>query len=394
MITAWQQLTTPFRDIIVLQRIFRMSLASPWRMLPMVRRDLDRLLAADRIRRTTTPKAFARTFTVVEKGSRRRWILWPKEFNETVRLHIFPHLPDLSSLFPTISNLHDAGANFVYHSTIDISAMFQHFPVDPEIGDFFAFTCEGISYAPTTIPTGAAPPPLFAQIFSMAMAVQITTEFVDVVYCSVFIDNFRVSSNCKDSLIRWLIKFYELAASLRVTMNETMLDAITAIDNEEHIFLGLQFKRIDNDPRTGWHSVQLGPRTTAKLLLWKPIFETTLPPTLSIQQWQSLFGILMFASHALHIPRAPYYYAFKFLRRKCTSLSPVRGWRGIQHIWRGWITTAIECIYLPMMTTKRDLPSEAFDVLRLYTDASRGTECNCVRLMDGCFYGGLILVRG
>ena len=369
----WFSLTAPFRNVEHLGTFFKLGRVGLQQHAALTDEDIRRLMVAKRIREIspTRIKAVARAFSVVEKAkNRRRWILWPKTFNEGIRTRILDcdsAAKNICAIFPQIKEIKATAATYCYSVCLDLKSWFQQFAIRREIGEYFAFCAGGRAYAPNTIPTGAANCPLFAHILAVAIAKEACNRTRVPPNVEVFIDNFRASANNVEDLTSWIDAFFTVLGEVGAVLNETVEEALQLITSGSHVFLGMAFNK-DKDGCT----VQVAQKTRDKLEGFASDFRGTKAPSWEMLTWQALFGVLVFASTVLDISRAQFYYAYKFIRRKSNQQfaeeKRVKGWGSIQHVWRNWIEKATVS---KTLCASRGAQQEDFAHSSvLYTDAS------------------------
>lgn len=306
-----------------------------------------------------------RMFTVPEKEidgvrpcsssrfSRRRLITHTPQTNRLFQEFIKKHKLKL----PTQRQCMEAASKcFAYD--IDLKSCYhQHaLPADLRL---WSFVADGIRLRLTTIPTGASWCPLFAHLFTEALASSVAELFPGIV-AHVYIDNIRFAGDDLELLQRCLRKFYELASDLQVDINEP-LDEVLARNATTYTFLGVAYDHT-------LHSTCISQKLATKLV---HIRDT---PISSIQQFSvrqtlTYYGILSSASCISGNCRGAYYHLTKFLRRRVgTDLEdPARVWPSIAGIFAQWATDELSArsrIWLPV--TKSTRPQEVL----MFTDAS------------------------
>lgn len=362
---AWDKLTEAFRDGDKIDQRLKEAGLSPTPRFVKSRicaKDAFALLRAKRFNRVERRRVlqFARLFTVLElEKNRRRWILHPRTLNALARTMGPYNVP-----FPTVDQLRQRCKKNQYAVCIDFAAFYQHFPMDEKAALYFGVaTSRGETLIPTTIPTGASEPPLFAQILTMAMVREAVSRVGAVIDTDCFIDNIRLSGNCPTSLKLALDSLYEVASQFRVRINEDIEAAWnTCLDQRPYVFLGIVF---DHTNKT----VALSEKSKQKLRTWKQCLSGEAPFT--VVDWQSVFGLCVWCSLTISHPRADYYYVYKFMRRKLgllakghiTEWDDVSVWPSIRPIWDRWLENLLTA-------QPYDLLLPSVPTFCVYTDAS------------------------
>jgi hypothetical protein len=300
------------------------------------------------------PRQFARTFTVVETTkNRRRWILWPAQFNKRSRK--WKSARGVRVDFPSMELLRSALGES-HARCFDFAAFFHQFAIHPLCALYFCVRIGGRCFAPTTIPTGAMQPPLFAQLLMNAICAALTTADIKA---KGFIDNIRITARSIANIDTATGVMHHLLAKLKITVNEG------CDESPRYTFLGVAY---DHDKKT----VSVAEKTITKLRLAAPTVNKGYVTRGAIL---SLFGMSVWASTVLCIPRAHLYYVYKFMRRKSSGHldDQLKIWPSIVHTWTVWI----ENLLLNSPSVWRDLSTEK-NVYTIVTDSSMsgwGAQC-------------------
>jgi hypothetical protein len=312
----WKDLTRPFRDPsfwleyeVEIQDI---------RDSHLLGKDAEELVKDNLLRRVDEKevKQYAHSFTVIEEAKqRRRWILWPKNFNERCRRwgaarkgHVY--FPEMDTLKKKVSKL--------FARCFDFAAFFHQFRIEQDCALYFCIRAEGKSYAPSTVPTGAVQPPLFAQILCNAICAAISAPGVET---DGFIDNIRIASDTQEQMDTATSVLRHVVEKLGITLNEGFEETPT------YTFLGIMF---DHEKK----ECSLGQKTVDKL--------KTIPKRLesatSRADCLSMFGTCVWGAMVLGIARVDMYYIYKFIRRRAAGSMDefIRIWPSIIGSWKAW----------------------------------------------------------
>ena len=280
---------------------------------------------------------WARSFAVVElEKGRRRWILHPHIFNDVT------DVDDIGVPFPTPEQIAQKVPRWRYGLPLDFAWFYGQFRT--ATGRSMAIKKDGRFFAPTTIATGARQPPLFAQLLTLAIVKKTCASEHGLCDGDAYVDNVRLLANNLTILRRLVATFFLIVGDIGITVNEQQADVERLVDTNaiqlrQYTFLGLLF---DHDEKT----VQLSEKSRRKLTDAHTKMQFT--TTLKWREWQSIFGLCVFASNVLLLDRAKRYWVYKFMRRKSYTLVPetvqgnpqeafVKLWPSIIDNWEGWL---------------------------------------------------------
>ena len=258
-------------------------------------------------------RGFVSTFSVDEttKG-RRRWIVHPQYFNEMYSAIQLPYDLALHSI-DQIINDSESGVSYL----TDFSAWFHQFEIHQAARPFFCFKHGDKLFACTRIPMGATVCPNIGHLASIAIARAVTN-----VHTTVYIDNIRFTSRTPCGILE---KFRSTCKEIGAGVGECNGPL------QEYDFLGVHFK-----PVGGSLMVSAATSFIDKLF---PCASSIDDPDATIRDILRLFGKLMYGSRILSLKCAKYYYAFKFLRRRCgidlDNLAVL--WPSSKQSWRTWL---------------------------------------------------------
>jgi hypothetical protein len=259
MYILWSNLTAPFRDQDAAAVIAGHAESRPWPeevqleihdIMELVRNGfLVEVLEGD-------IKGWCRSFTVTETAkSRRRWTLHPKIFNDASE----GFMPDSRAIpFPTPEDLIKKIVRHQHGICADFTWFFGQFSCST--GCFFTIKKDGRFFAPSSVPTGARQPPLFAQILTLSIVKASLRNFEDQAEGDAYIDNVRFLGS-KEALTKIVEQFYSTVDFLNITVNEpkeTLLTMLAGGQSSKYLFLGMDF---DHENQT----VHIGPKSRSKL---------------------------------------------------------------------------------------------------------------------------------
>ena len=345
---TWKRLTDPFRCVQCAERILEHQ---PVCLddVALIEGDLQTLLRHGVLVQVPVHevRGTCKSFAVLESAKgRRRWILWPKDFNALT------DVGDDLVYFPTIEKILSR-VSYKYAVCLDMAWFFRQFQVLPEIGKFFALLKGGLAFAPTSIPTGARQPPKFAQLLMNVIVSLVVSEFRPVVG-DAFIDNVRLAANDPHVLMAAVLRLFAVCRTIGITVNERLEEVFPLA---QYDFLGVRFD----------HSaccVSLSDKTMAKLVIIKNSLSLW-SVRMSTVELQSTFGICVWASSILSLPRAKYYYIYKFYRRHSSFDPDVfhTVWPSILSTWIRWVEE--------LLVTKNRFYAElkVCSAFTIYTDA-------------------------
>lgn len=221
----------------------------------------------------------------------------------------------------------------------DGTAFYTQFPgcEDGVKSDEFVFEFEGVLYQPSSICTGQRQCVALAQIILRALAIltkraknpapttTLNTPCAGPVFTTEYIDNIRFAGEagvCEDA---WRF-FRGRAESAGLTF-----EVVTAW-SPVYTFLGILYNHNEK-------TVRLGPKAQKKLALRLHEIETGVFQQWLMQDIVSVFGILIWGSTVLALCPAPYYWVYKFLRRRSslTLTTTADVWPSITTLLKQWI---------------------------------------------------------
>ena len=278
--------------------------------------DIKALLGANLIRPIPEQDVcgWVSTFSVEEKGIRRRWIVHPRQFNNNFPADILPSHLALGDVGDVISE----SSGYLFATVADFASYYHQFPVHASTQKYFCFMFEGSAYACKTICTGATVCPNVGQLASITVAKEaIRRSGVREVVVHVVIDNIRFLTKTEREAQNIASHFVNICQESSITINkDELFVAVTTYD-----FLGCKF---EHGERSGLY-VSLAERFIKKLPLTHGLQHVTLRAVLK------LFGKLIYGFRVLALPLAKYYYIYKFMRRRVNCLldAPANVWPSI-----------------------------------------------------------------
>ncbi len=190
-----------------------------------------------------------------------------------------------------------------------------------------------------TIPTGATFSPLFAQLITEAIGrwLEAACPYAKV---HTYIDNLRISANTEDAVRHATKILLEKLKMINIKVNETAED-IVEMNTKIFQHLGIGYD-LTNEASI---KITITPKQTKKI---HTLAKQDLGK-LTMREIMSYFGVLMFASQILEIPRAPYYQAIKFMRRRAAEKAlldaPAEIWPSSIQIFTAWANEILKRAY-------------------------------------------------
>jgi hypothetical protein len=352
----WRQLTAPFRCTQTVAQMMSNINDAVFEDVILDIADIEQLVAAGFLLEIEESEArgFCRSFTVVEKAKgRRRWILHPFWFNS------ISDVQDLEVPFPRPEDLAAKVTQWKYAVCMDFAWFFGSFPTNT--GEWFTLKKGNKYYKPTTVATGARQPPLFAQLLTLAIIASVRRECETNTAGDAFIDNVRLLANEKSVLEKMVHDFYAIVDDLGITVNESKAEVINIITSDDskltkYTFLGLEFDHIKK-------TVALAEKTKNKIKVQLENFKQQQ----EWKAWLSLFGLCIFGASTLGIDKSKYYWVYKFIRKKTSTVATTEAqvtiWPSITQLWKEWLDEILT-------SPPRCLEKKSSLVYTLVTDAS------------------------
>ena len=278
--------------------------------MELTQEDINTLLKAELIKKVNTQqRPNCRVFSVAElTKNRRRWICHTATTNTIENILAASCMKFTKTTIP-VEALTQTPTKQIERVTehfaacVDFASYFHQFALDPEM-KLWCFQAQGKMYELETIPTGASFCPALAQIFSFGILRSLKKIHPHIKF-DVYIDNVRISGNCESSVNDAMKSFYELCDQLMVDINEPLKETL-ASSKTSYDFLGIHFDHRKQE-------TSLAPKLNNK------ISEMHIPRQgehITIRRYLQMYGLLGYASGIMRIPRADFYVATKFLRRR------------------------------------------------------------------------------
>ena len=201
--------------------------------------------------------------------------------------------------------------------TCDATAYYHQFELPKESECFYTFeTILGVLCL-ATIPTGQRHAVGLAQVVSTALlrrAVQRCETSPDFSSTTeTYIDNFKCGCATVENAELALEAFLDCAQEWGITINESHVEILSTMKKGIFEYRGIAF----NIPK---QQVRLSEKTCRKL---EQIKTRDMPyqHIWSMDLYESIFGLLIYATAILAANPANYYYVFKFHRRRCRQLT-------------------------------------------------------------------------
>jgi hypothetical protein len=275
--------------------------------------------------------------------------LWPKKFND-----LTADSQTSEVFFPTVEDI-ISRVDKKCAACLDFAAFFQQFPLAAEVRVYFCFKWRGKIYAPTTIPTGGREPPKFAQLLTSEIALDAAHAGgpPNAVEADAFVDNVRLAAD-EDGQVRSAVStVFGTCRNLGIIVNEKIEEVKPCT---AYTFLGIYFAHEEL-------AINVGEKTKIKLREQMSILEKD--ATCEARKWWSLFGLCVWGSKILGLPKHKFYYVYKFIRRSAADAPSKHRkiWNCVVSLWRSWCMCILES---GNVKPTIDVQSPLF----LFTDAS------------------------
>jgi hypothetical protein len=356
LLSTWVRLTTLWRDTSqwdVHQADFKAAIeSSP----EITERDLRQLVEEGFLVEIdcSEVKGTCNSFTVDETDKqRRRWILHPRLAN------VLFSTDDHGVPFPTMEEL-EQPVLAAFAMTIDYRWFFAQFGIPEGVSLYNCIVHNGRAFRPTTVPTGGAGPPLFAQILTLAVSRAACAAAPGTTVANCFIDNTRFSGTCEASLQIVTDEAFRICEETGIQINEHRSDVTSSTS---YVFLGIRFDHKE-------HTVALSEKTIAKLNRCIKNLQEAAATDWVLDEAQSVFGVCAWASSVIGFAKHEMYYVYKYMRRRARvygDLNPATRmslWPSISALWPDWINRLLNA------TPRVIQSSAARPTITIYTDAS------------------------
>jgi hypothetical protein len=255
----------------------------------------------------------------------------------TIAINDYAEAPAGQSLFLSSWNRIQDGV-VGYGWTADAMWYYGQFELPVASRKFFAFkTYRGYARL-ATVSTGQRHTVALAQLTSKflqrrtsdLMGSQIASTWPRL---DTYIDNFRRRESDVSLANKSAEMFMQVAAQYNVTINESLSEIKSSI-GKPYEYIGVAYTGDPEVPR-----VSLTKKTRMKL-------EQVLQDLSVVDRWsfslaESIFGLLLFASSVVRLQLAPYYYIFKYFRRRHQQQWPpsreANVWPSIHSLLKEWV---------------------------------------------------------
>ena len=317
--------------------------------------DISLLLEANYIREISsseTPIAYAKAFSVEEKGCRRRFILWPGINQDP---HWFESCFWGALVLPTVEE-QIAAVDYAFAMSTDVHACFSSFPLPPESQLNYTFLSGNRRYVPLRIPTGARQSPALAQALILSLAMRAASEAciffsVSPIQVNVFIDNIRFAGNESHVVQMAMHNFLRSSEAVGLRCEAPTFSPC-------YTFLGIVY---DHSLR----AIYCSEKSLSKL-------PRRCPEAITLRDGLSLLGRLMWISQCTALQPFNYYAAVKCIRRRISSGASlddyINLWPCATSAFDSWIIAALQNpprICMPLRTDIERSPHAT-----IYSDAS------------------------
>jgi hypothetical protein len=254
----------------------------------------------------------------------------------------------------------------------DAKAYYHQFALEETAKKYYTFFSPSFGWLRlATIPTGQRHCVGLAQLVSkfimrvtqvkaeatLGRALQWTSE--------CYIDNFRGTHTTRSEAVVVSKCFVDVCNSYNLTLNETE-KTLTENIGKPHTFRGVSYCPSERLPG---YTADISHKIRCKLHQAKI---ELLSENISMALTESIFSLCVYASSIKKIFMAPYYYVFKFFRRRQQQMSagklgreaPAKIWPTVIPLFQAWIEAIDESA---PRTTAKEVPEQT---AILYTDAS------------------------
>lgn len=320
-ISAWFNLTLIYRDVKVCEKAFG-SLPSSNQPVFLSLCDIEKLVEhkclVEILDLESVGSSACCSFAVLEAPkSRRRWILWPREYNDSISSKDLSYGGTI--VFPTAEQIINKFASFAFAVTVDFKTYFQQFTMELGCALHFPIWKDGRVFIPTTVPTGAREPPMFGHLLT-SIIVRVVVASFSPLHDSVrlsethrsspracggdgFADNVRLLANSHETCNQLTQKLFDICSSIGITINEKIENCTPSTN---YVYLGIVFDHVK-------HTVDIADKTKTKIAEFQLLINSE--TELTGEQLLAGFGVLVWASCVLAVERYPRYVVYKFMRR-------------------------------------------------------------------------------
>jgi hypothetical protein len=323
----WETLTAPYRNEHEAAKMFaERDVSKTWRGEAILYGDDMELMLKARFAREVADELvvdYVRLLQALEEratGSRRRVLGWPPAWNEAERRAI-QRLKKLHGEVPfaTAASTRELGARHSFAFSIDFKKFYQQFIL--LTWRYFAFRHAGKSYALASIPTGAAAPPIFAQVLAraiIALAIRRTGAQPGALEGDCMIDNLRITSNDLALLQCAFQHVMSICEFIGITVGDINPPAPAA--SAPYTYLGLHFSDV----------VRPSEKIREKLRKFKHLLRRGVK---SAADASAGFGVCLFAAQASGTPLSSVYHVVKYIRRLGHKAARRRNWSLPADVW-------------------------------------------------------------
>jgi hypothetical protein len=345
---------------------------------------IQRLIDANLLERgTSLAKALRMHIFCVCEVSKCRWrlIVHTCDINDHEK-----EIP-ISITFTPLQHLIDSHLKTVsYVAQNDSASCYHQFRLSETARDYYAFEFPGFGILRlVTIATGQRQCVARAELLARCVLGQTTASMQRLegtagIETDTYIDNYKGASRNKSVARQFSRALSQTAARFNVTMNETA-DAAEKAVSQEFTFRGIEFFFPPDDKTT--LLARPGSKTRKKLTeAWESFGEVH---SWTFRHAESVFSLGVYASSVLGVATHPYYYVYKYVRRRHRLLaqgvisqnSLANVWPSIAALWRDWIKGLLD-----HEGRRHDASHHVGDHYIVVTDASHAG------------WGGMIFFRG
>ena len=271
----------------------------------MLEEDIKRVLEAGYVTENAADAHVnnCRVFSVVEeKKGRRRWITHTPGTNKLMNKHAKAAM--FFSLEPP--GTMRGALKYQFAGIADFKAYYNQFGLSQALS-LWGFSRGEKNFLLQTIPTGANFCPKLAHSFTLGILGLVKKKF-PLVHCDAYIDNVRFSGENEIYVGAAIKYFFNVCKCLCIEINESEEEVRSKMIERRYEFLGVVY---DHKKKTS----DLGGKMKEKISQ----ISSEKMSVGSVRSFLSDYGVLGYAADVLGLCRGRYYFATKFLRRKCSE---------------------------------------------------------------------------
>ncbi len=294
---------------------------------------------------TTKVTAVAKV-TVEETKTRRRFLVWPKLFNES-----FKYKADVPLKCPieVIEEVAACHASSSIARVFDIKCAFFAHEVSSRHSAWLVFMVDGKKYTMARLPMGSTVSPEIQQRISQTL-VELAFEVAGIkpsqneLVVTIHIDNFRFYGDKR---------MVDKIAEAFITVCEAF--ELILVESKPETFLGMEFDYVNC-------SVKVAQKTLDK------ISASTLAEEMTVEDLLSLFGRIFFCTEVQEISLSHYFYALKFYRHVSRNWEKMG--RNKMTVWKATREDINDLVERILINEPRQCGTQREVLVEVWTDAS------------------------